>query len=950
MRRKYFLRLLTVFLFLSLVLVSITVWMLGTSTGARWLLGIIARHYSVNVTIGDVHGRLWDEIRLEGLNVSWEGGSLEAEYLILNWKPVKLLTEKNLVIETLDLTGEDIMLLVEGDLKRKIRFIADIPALQEIMHDSHGLIHGEGWVRRADRHYEGEVSLESHDLFAYGISIQKARLDGSLKAAGGFPLDVRAEVDDFAYSGFKVQSSLIEVNGTVSNHTVEGTFVSAESSVYLFSKGAYQPTGWSGILQRLECDCTTGPLSLVKTAQLEFSSDIFIIEDLALRGNGKEQLTLDVSIDQKHREGSVATGWKEFELHRIDQWLTDVQMSGRTSGMLETEWEQDTVNRVYGKIDLSGRYSDTTFDIQVNNADVFVEGGSQGLKTSLDAELFEGGSVKGRFDSSSPVRFDLPEDGTIHLEWQKIDLSLVQALLPEELTMEGRMDGNLEGALLPGHRVDLKGKTVLSDGAVSHIRQKGRIEAEIRTAEATFVWREKTLTGSLSVFLSDRGTLNATITLPFYAEIPPAFDDSGRISGTLKGSVKEHRLLTALFPRVVQETEGDFHVNLSMDGTWKKPLLHGTMRLQNATAYLPSAGIRLEDIQTMITFDRERISVDTLSVRSGEGVLEGKAEIQISAWRVARFNGSIAGKNFRTVYLPEAQIYSSPNLTFSGGPQRISVKGEILVPELILSGDGESEAIQPSEDVIFVDDTTVTQKAPPFMLDMQVQIILGEKVYLRTEGINARLSGNVSISGKQFSEMNGQGLIQVKKGTYKRYGVDLDITRGRIVFSGGPIQNPMLDILAVRKAGNVTAGITVSGTVQMPVVTLYSVPSMPDSDILAYIVLGRPLGSDKEGASLVLNAASILLSESESASVQEQVRDATGLDVLEIESDGGGVAHSIVTVGEYLTPKLYVSYGQSLVGGMNILRLRYIISKRWELETTGGTFSGVDLFYKISFQ
>jgi translocation and assembly module TamB len=476
------------------------------------------------------------------------------------------------------------------------------------------------------------------------------------------------------------------------------------------------------------------------------------------------------------------------------------------------------------------------------------------------------------------------------------------------------------------------------------------MEAKIHTAEATFVWREKTLTGEMSVLLSDRGAMNATITLPLRAEIPTALDHSGRISGTLEGTVKEHGLLTAFFPGVVQETEGDLQVDLSMNGTWKKPLWHGTMRLQDATAYLPSAGIRLEDVRTVVKFDRERILVDTLSARSGEGTLEGKAEIQVSAWKVSRFTGNISGENFRTVYLPEIQIYCSPSLAFSGGPEKLSVKGEILIPELLLSGYGESEGVQPSEDIVLIDDTAVTQKEPPLMLDIQVRIILGEKVYIQTEGINAHLAGDVNISGQRFSEMNGRGLIEVQKGQYRRYGVDLDITRGRIVFTGGPIYNPSLDILALRTVGDVTAGIAVSGTVQMPVATLYSVPSMPDSDILAYIVLGRPLGSDKEGASLVFNAANLLLSQSESASLQEQVRVAAGLDVLEIESDDGDVAHSILTVGKYLTPELYVSYGQSLIGERDILRLRYIISRHWEIETTSGTFSGVDVFYKISFR
>jgi translocation and assembly module TamB len=57
------------------------------------------------------------------------------------------------------------------------------------------------------------------------------------------------------------------------------------------------------------------------------------------------------------------------------------------------------------------------------------------------------------------------------------------------------------------------------------------------------------------------------------------------------------------------------------------------------------------------------------------------------------------------------------------------------------------------------------------------------------------------------------------------------------------------------------------------------------------------------------------------------------------------------TVGKYITPKLYTSYARSLVSGSHIFRLRYDVSKRWQLESqTSGDKSGLDLYYKIEFK
>jgi translocation and assembly module TamB len=59
----------------------------------------------------------------------------------------------------------------------------------------------------------------------------------------------------------------------------------------------------------------------------------------------------------------------------------------------------------------------------------------------------------------------------------------------------------------------------------------------------------------------------------------------------------------------------------------------------------------------------------------------------------------------------------------------------------------------------------------------------------------------------------------------------------------------------------------------------------------------------------------------------------------------------MVTIGKYLSPKLYLSFGQSLFANASEARLRYSISKKWELESkVAGERSGVDLYYKIEFR
>lgn len=63
-----------------------------------------------------------------------------------------------------------------------------------------------------------------------------------------------------------------------------------------------------------------------------------------------------------------------------------------------------------------------------------------------------------------------------------------------------------------------------------------------------------------------------------------------------------------------------------------------------------------------------------------------------------------------------------------------------------------------------------------------------------------------------------------------------------------------------------------------------------------------------------------------------------------------GITETVFTVGKYLTPQVYISFGRSLFTGDSLLKLRYDITKKWQIETQTGTESGADLYYKLEFK
>ena len=115
-----------------------------------------------------------------------------------------------------------------------------------------------------------------------------------------------------------------------------------------------------------------------------------------------------------------------------------------------------------------------------------------------------------------------------------------------------------------------------------------------------------------------------------------------------------------------------------------EPSLAGTVHLAKAGAYFPTAGIRAEDVQFAAHMEKDVIRIDSFQATSGPGRLNGNGVLQLKGWQVATYRGSINGDKFRTVYFPELQVLSSPQLTFEGTPQKLVVRGEIRLPELLV--------------------------------------------------------------------------------------------------------------------------------------------------------------------------------------------------------------------------------------------------------------------------
>ena len=137
-------------------------------------------------------------------------------------------------------------------------------------------------------------------------------------------------------------------------------------------------------------------------------------------------------------------------------------------------------------------------------------------------------------------------------------------------------------------------------------------------------------------------------------------------------------------------------------------------------------------------------------------------------------------------------------------------------------------------------------------INTRVTLVLGEKVKVQGYGLEGRVTGELTVAEEPGRATVAEGELRAVDAAYLAYGQSLDIKTGRLVFAGGPIDNPSLDVQAVRVSGDVTAGVQVNGRLKEPELSLFSQPPLPDGDILSYIVIGRPMAEASSAQGQIL--------------------------------------------------------------------------------------------------
>jgi len=416
------------------------------------------------------------------------------------------------------------------------------------------------------------------------------------------------------------------------------------------------------------------------------------------------------------------------------------------------------------------------------------------------------------------------------------------------------------------------------------------------------------------------------------AKVQTGWEPNAALNGELYLNMSRLYWIELFSPDIVRP-QGLIEGHVSLRGTRSQPTLGGDATLSNFTGEFPALGLTLSEGKgNFIAQPDGSARISASAKTGGEGALQVDGGL---SWfgDAQPLQLHIFGDNVLLANTSELRVVANPDLNFTLAGTAMELRGSVHVPEADLDLERLDRGTSVSEDIVVLDPVD-PEEGPSSPLDMDLTVSLGDKVKMSGFGLKGALTGKMQVRARPGREMTANGGLEVS-GRYKAYGQDLTITDGQLLWNYGVVSDPRINIKAERAIGDVTAGIHVTGRAQAPKVDVWSDPAMSQSESLAYLVLGRSLSMASSDQAQQVNAASAALSAG-SGLLAAQVGAKLGLDDAGV-SQSRALGGSVIGVGKYITPKLYIGYGVSLVGSGSVLTLKYLLRRGFDIEVESST-------------
>ncbi len=410
-----------------------------------------------------------------------------------------------------------------------------------------------------------------------------------------------------------------------------------------------------------------------------------------------------------------------------------------------------------------------------------------------------------------------------------------------------------------------------------------------------------------------------------------------------------------------RSVDGALRFDLRLKGPLALSSLSGPVSISGGRLADPSLPFALKDLAATASLGGGRVQVDAKAGVSTGGTVAVKGTVGLGL----PYNADLAIALNRVV-LRDPQLFSTlvnGTVNFRGpvrGGALISGnialgRTELQIPSTGVGGDGDLPGLKHVNDSAEARATRQRAGLGPtsgggvatvsIAHRLDVTISAPNQVFIRGRGLDAELGGRLVLRGTT-ANLAPSGAFNLLRGRLDILGRRLVLSEAQVQLQGALV--PFIHIVASVESDGIVSSVVIDGQATDPTVTFTSSPNLPQEEVLAHLLFNHGLDTISAFQAAQLASAVGTLAGRGGDGLLGSLRRKTGLDNLDLQSDGAG--NTSVTAGKYLSDKTYseVTVDQ---GGKSSISLNYDVTRsitlKGHVDSEGNT--GVGVFLKRDY-
>lgn len=435
-------------------------------------------------------------------------------------------------------------------------------------------------------------------------------------------------------------------------------------------------------------------------------------------------------------------------------------------------------------------------------------------------------------------------------------------------------------------------------------------------------------------------------------------------SAPLRMAVTGHDLSVAFLPTLLpgrlRAASGKVETELAVSGSAREPRVVGTLAMADGMVTLPSLG-SFTDVAFEASLGREAVRVKGLSVRRGAGRLEGNLTLEGLDQAEPRLGGSLAATSFTLSRAGMDVVTIDARAGLGGRYRERRLEAVVTVdrgatirlprkaprelqpledrPDIVIGGPAGGTSPDSGPGV-----ETGVPAAGQATRTVSIQV-RAEELLVKSDKPRVHVELRTDSSWElTASPLKVAGTLDAVQGNLEPIGGRLfTVVRGHVGFTGGPLGEAQLDLVADHQTPSARIHATVGGTIEAPSLRLTSEPPLDEATLAMLIVTGRAelnVGGTPGPVFKAQDAGMAAAMAVANRAFEAQLGEKMPLDSLTLDS-------SAVTAGKQLTDRMRVDYVRRFDArpekGENVdeVRVQYHLTPRWTLESRyGGAGAG----------